>query len=69
VLLWVRSETINQSSLTLNLDRSRPVFYALPSPSLTDLAVIDHECTKRGCRARYCRWRSARCRNLPGSST
>ncbi|MEJ5862226.1 glycerol-3-phosphate 1-O-acyltransferase PlsB [Pseudomonas farsensis] len=46
--LWVRSETINQSSLTLKLDRSRPVFYALPSPSLTDLAVIDHECTKAG---------------------
>lgn len=46
--LWVRSETINQSSLTLQLDRSRPVFYALPSPSLTDLAVLDHECTKAG---------------------
>ncbi len=46
--LWVRSETINQSSLTLQLDRSRPVFYALPSPSLTDLAVIDRECTKAG---------------------
>ena len=38
--LWVRSETINQSSMTLNLDRSRPVFYALPSPALTDLAVL-----------------------------
>ena len=24
--LWVRSETITQSSLTLKLDRSRPVF-------------------------------------------
>ncbi|WPX86997.1 glycerol-3-phosphate 1-O-acyltransferase PlsB [Pseudomonas asiatica] len=46
--LWVRSETINQSSLTLKLDRSRPVFYALPSPALTDLAVLDHECTKAG---------------------
>ncbi|VVP75136.1 Glycerol-3-phosphate acyltransferase [Pseudomonas fluorescens] len=46
--LWVRSETINQSSLGLQLDRSRPVFYALPSPSLTDLAVLDHECTKAG---------------------
>ena len=46
--LWVRSETINQSSFTLNLDRSRPVFYALQSPSLTDLAVIDRECTKAG---------------------
>ncbi|WP_444757039.1 glycerol-3-phosphate 1-O-acyltransferase PlsB [Pseudomonas sp. A014] len=46
--LWVRSETINQSSLTLKLDRCRPVFYALPSPSLTDLAVVDRECTKAG---------------------
>ena len=46
--LWVRSETINQSSLGPMLDRSRPVFYALPSSSLTDLAVLDHECTKAG---------------------
>lgn len=46
--LWVRSETINQSSFTLNLDRSRPVFYAIQSPSLTDLAVLDRECTKAG---------------------
>ena len=46
--LWVRSETINQSSLTLDLDRSRPVFYVLQSPSLTDLAVVDRECTKAG---------------------
>ena len=44
--LWVRSETINQSSFNLNLDRSKPVFYVLQSPSLTDLAVVDHECTK-----------------------
>ena len=46
--LWVRSETINQSSFTLNLDRSRPVLYALQSPSLADLAVVDHECSKAG---------------------
>ncbi|PBQ00927.1 glycerol-3-phosphate 1-O-acyltransferase PlsB [Pseudomonas congelans] len=46
--LWVRSETINQSSFTLNLDRSRPVFYALQSPSISDLAVIDTECRKAG---------------------
>ncbi|MNO53072.1 Glycerol-3-phosphate acyltransferase [compost metagenome] len=46
--LWVRSETINQSSFTLNLDRSRPVFYVLQSPSLSDLAVLDSECTKAG---------------------
>lgn len=46
--LWVRSETINQSSFTLDLDRSRPVFYVLQNPSLTDLAVLDTECTKAG---------------------
>jgi glycerol-3-phosphate O-acyltransferase len=46
--LWVRSETINQSSFTLNLDRSRPVFYVLQSPSLSDLAVVDTECRKAG---------------------
>ena len=46
--LWVRSETINQSSLSLNLDRSRPVFYVLQSPSLTELAVVDTECSKAG---------------------
>ncbi|QKZ06349.1 glycerol-3-phosphate 1-O-acyltransferase PlsB [Pseudomonas eucalypticola] len=46
--LWVRSETINQSSFTLNLDRSRPVFYVLQSPSASDLAVLDTECTKAG---------------------
>ena len=46
--LWVRSETINQSSFTLDLDRSRPVFYVLQSPSMADLAVVDKECTKAG---------------------
>ena len=46
--LWVRSETINQSSFTLNLDRSRPVFYVLQTPSITELAVVDAECTKAG---------------------
>ncbi|QOH68697.1 glycerol-3-phosphate 1-O-acyltransferase PlsB [Pseudomonas putida] len=46
--LWVRSETINQSAMSLNLDRSRPVIYALPTPALTDLVVLDHECTKAG---------------------
>ncbi len=46
--LWVRSETINQSSYGLNLDRGRPIFYVLQSPSLSDLAVIDHECVKAG---------------------
>jgi glycerol-3-phosphate O-acyltransferase len=44
--VWVRSETINRSSFTLNLDRSRPVFYVLQLPSWSDLAVLDEECRK-----------------------
>jgi glycerol-3-phosphate O-acyltransferase len=46
--LWVRSETISQSAATLDLDRSKPVFYVLQKPSLSDLAVVDHECAKAG---------------------
>ncbi|MHA6494297.1 glycerol-3-phosphate 1-O-acyltransferase PlsB [Pseudomonas borbori] len=46
--LWVRSETINQSAFTLKLDRSKPVFYVLQQPSLSDLAVVDAECRKAG---------------------
>ena len=44
--LWVRSETINQSAFNLKLDRSKPVIYVLRQPSASDLAVVDHECTK-----------------------
>jgi glycerol-3-phosphate O-acyltransferase len=46
--LWVRSETINQSAFTLKLDTSRPVFYVLQLPSISDLAVVDSECRKAG---------------------
>ncbi|MBU1284173.1 MAG: glycerol-3-phosphate 1-O-acyltransferase PlsB, partial [Gammaproteobacteria bacterium] len=46
--LWVRSETINQSAFTLKLDRSKPVFFVLQQPSLSDLAVVDRECSKAG---------------------
>ncbi len=46
--LWVRSETINQSTFTLKLDRSKPVFYVLQLPSISDLAVVDSECRKAG---------------------
>jgi glycerol-3-phosphate O-acyltransferase len=46
--LWVRSETINQSAFSLKLDRSKPVFYVLQQPSLSDLAVVDTECQKAG---------------------
>ncbi|AYC32059.1 glycerol-3-phosphate 1-O-acyltransferase PlsB [Pseudomonas cavernae] len=46
--LWVRSETIAQSAFSLKLDRSKPVLYVLQQPSLSDLAVLDHECSKSG---------------------
>jgi glycerol-3-phosphate O-acyltransferase len=46
--LWVRSETINQSAFALKLDRDQPVVYVLRQASLSDLAVVDHECTKVG---------------------
>ena len=46
--VWVRSETINQSAFTLKLDRSKPVFYVLQRASLSDLAVLDHECNNAG---------------------
>ena len=46
LFLWVRSETINQSSFNLRLDRSKPVFYVLQQPSAADLAVVDRECSK-----------------------
>ncbi|MBP8185561.1 MAG: glycerol-3-phosphate 1-O-acyltransferase PlsB [Pseudomonas sp.] len=46
--LWVRSETINQSAFTLKLDTSKPVFYVLQLPSISDLAVVDSECRKAG---------------------
>jgi len=45
---WVRSETISQSAFNLKLDRSKPVFYVLQRASLSDLAVLDHECGKTG---------------------
>ncbi len=48
LLLWVRSETTNQSAFTLKLDAARPVFYVLQQPSISDLAVVDHECRKAG---------------------
>ncbi|WP_425327605.1 glycerol-3-phosphate 1-O-acyltransferase PlsB [Pseudomonas nitroreducens] len=46
--LWVRSETINQSSFSLKIDRSKPVLYVLQQPSVSDLAVVDSECRKAG---------------------
>jgi glycerol-3-phosphate O-acyltransferase len=46
--LWVRSETINQPSLNLKLDRTKPVIYVLEERSASDLAIVDHECVKIG---------------------
>ncbi|GGJ82017.1 glycerol-3-phosphate 1-O-acyltransferase PlsB [Pseudomonas matsuisoli] len=48
LFLWVRSETINQPSLNLKLDRTKPVFYVLEERSTSDLAVIDYECIRLG---------------------
>ena len=46
--LWVRSESINQSAFSVNLDRSQPVVYVMQKPSLSELAVLDAECSKAG---------------------
>ncbi|MBD1550456.1 glycerol-3-phosphate 1-O-acyltransferase PlsB [Pseudomonas typographi] len=45
---WVRSETTGPSPAQLGIDRSNPVFYVLQTPALSDLAVVDHECTRAG---------------------
>src|SRR5690606_3073996 len=44
--IWVRSETIGQSAMALDLDRSKPVIYVLQTPSLSDLMVVEQECRK-----------------------
>ncbi|MBF7729682.1 glycerol-3-phosphate 1-O-acyltransferase PlsB [Pseudomonas sp. N040] len=46
--LWVRSETINQPAFALKLEADKPVIYVLPRQSLSDLAVVDHECRQAG---------------------
>lgn len=46
--LWVRSETSGLSPALLDIDRGHPVFYVLQSPALSDLAVVDRECTRAG---------------------
>ncbi len=46
--VWVRSETINQSALTLKLEAGKPVVYVLQRESISDLAVVDHECRQAG---------------------
>ena len=46
--LWVKSESIDHSSLELKLDRSQPILYVLQNDSFSDLAVVDRECSKAG---------------------
>ena len=46
--VWVRSETINQSAFTLKLEQGKPVVYVLQRESVSDLAVVDHECRQGG---------------------
>ena len=48
LFLWVKSESINHSSLELKLNRSQPILYVLQQDSFSDLAVVDRECTKAG---------------------
>ena len=45
---WVRSETLNQSALTLKLEPGKPVIYVLQRQSMSDLAVVEHECMQGG---------------------
>jgi len=46
--VWVRSETINQSAFSLKLEPGKPVIYVLQRQSLSDLAVVEHECKQGG---------------------
>ncbi|MFF7708073.1 glycerol-3-phosphate 1-O-acyltransferase PlsB [Pseudomonas sp. NPDC007930] len=46
--LWVRSETTGPAPASLELDRGHPIVYVLQSPALSDLAVVDRECTRAG---------------------
>jgi glycerol-3-phosphate O-acyltransferase len=46
--VWVRSETINQPAFNLKLEPGKPVVYVLQRESVSDLAVVDHECSQSG---------------------
>ncbi|SDU23014.1 glycerol-3-phosphate acyltransferase [Pseudomonas pohangensis] len=46
--VWVRSETINQPAFSLKLEPGKPVVYVLQRESVSDLAVVDHECSLAG---------------------
>src|SRR5690606_18503343 len=44
--IWVRSETIGQSAMALELDRSKPVIYARKTRTLRAVMVVERECRK-----------------------
>ncbi|MDY7218667.1 glycerol-3-phosphate 1-O-acyltransferase PlsB [Denitrificimonas sp. JX-1] len=47
LLIWVRSETID-NSVFHNLRSDLPLVYVLQQPSISDLIVLDNECRKAG---------------------
>ncbi len=46
--LWARSERIGKTGIEQIIDRQAPVIYVLPYRSLSDLLVLDRECTRAG---------------------
>ena len=46
--VWVRSETINHPAFTQKFEPGKPVVYVLQRESVSDLAVVDHECSQSG---------------------
>lgn len=46
--LWARSERIGKTSIVQSLDLNAPVIYVLPYRSLSDLLIVDRECTRAG---------------------
>lgn len=46
--LWARSEVIGNSAASPGLDPGRPIIYVLPYRALSDLLVLDRECSRAG---------------------
>ncbi|WP_304639344.1 glycerol-3-phosphate 1-O-acyltransferase PlsB [Pseudomonas sp.] len=46
--LWARSERIGKTSIVQSLDLNAPIIYVLPYRSLSDLLIVDRECTRAG---------------------
>jgi glycerol-3-phosphate O-acyltransferase len=46
--IWARSERIGKTGIEHQLDGKSPVIYVLPYRSVSDLLVLDRECTRAG---------------------